>query len=133
MGDADLWQPKGDTERWLSCGKDRWMRVQWGRQRDDRPKWKTDGWQFHSRMGEGVGNLMTRENRWTHADDGARASCLVSISQARTSLNSQEPQGLRGHLRGGCHMTWEDFKHQGLFVPTPTAPPWVASQIKAQA
>lgn len=23
------------------------------RQRDDRPKWKTDGWQFHSGVGAG--------------------------------------------------------------------------------
>ena len=31
------------------------MRVQRGRQRDDRPKWKTDGWQFHSGVVGGGG------------------------------------------------------------------------------
>lgn len=41
------------------------MRVQQGRQRDDRLKWKTDGWQFHSGEGAGGRQPMIGENRWT--------------------------------------------------------------------
>lgn len=63
------------------------MRVQQGRQRDDRPKWKTDGGNFIVEWGVGA-NSMTGRTDGQHADDGVWASCLVSIPQTRTSLNS---------------------------------------------
>ena len=116
MEKVNLWQLKGDTETRWSCGRDRWMRSNGG-DRDDRPKWKTDG-NFIVEWGW-VWATQWRENRRTPCWWWGLGFPFSLFLRAGHPWIQKHPRGSVGiwEVGGRNLMTWEDIKPQGQLGP----------------